>query len=171
MDTGGAARMNDRPAVQLFAPASRPVVAVVGDRYTILASGEETGGAYALFDALVPPGGGPPPHSHSREDEEFFVIAGQLSFFDRGQRSLAGPGTFVRAPRHSLHGFRNEGPEPARMLIVVRPAGLERFFLEIGTRLPDAAATIPPFTEADKARLLAVAPRYGIEIAVPGPTA
>jgi hypothetical protein len=40
---------------------------VVGDRYTIKATGEETGVAFALVEALVPPGGGwsaathPPP--------------------------------------------------------------------------------------------------------------
>jgi hypothetical protein len=39
---------------------------VVGDRYTIKATGEETGGAFALVEALVPPGGGPPPHIHGR---------------------------------------------------------------------------------------------------------
>ena len=39
---------------------------VVGDLYTILAAGEDTGGAYALIHAVVPPQGGPPPHLHRR---------------------------------------------------------------------------------------------------------
>ena len=42
-------------------------IAVVGDVYHLLATGEETNGKYALIEAIVPPGGGPPPHKHSRE--------------------------------------------------------------------------------------------------------
>jgi hypothetical protein len=37
---------------------------VVGDRYTVKASGNDTGGAFALSEAWVPPGNGPPPHIH-----------------------------------------------------------------------------------------------------------
>ena len=35
-----------------------PHVALVGDVYTILVTGEQTGGRYALIDVFVPPGGG-----------------------------------------------------------------------------------------------------------------
>ena len=38
---------------------------VVGDRYTIKCSRNDTSGAYALLEAVVPPGRGPPPHIHS----------------------------------------------------------------------------------------------------------
>ncbi|MEJ7663753.1 MAG: hypothetical protein WKG07_31590 [Hymenobacter sp.] len=33
----------------------------MGDTYRVIASGEQTGGAYAVIDMLVPPGGGPAP--------------------------------------------------------------------------------------------------------------
>jgi len=39
--------------------------------YTFLVTGEQTGGAYFVMEALVPPGGGPPPHIHRNEDETF----------------------------------------------------------------------------------------------------
>jgi hypothetical protein len=39
-------------------------ISVAGGTYTILVSGEETGGRYCLIDMLVPPGGVPPPHRH-----------------------------------------------------------------------------------------------------------
>jgi hypothetical protein len=38
---------------------SLPHLGVVGDTYTILVSGAETAGRYALIDMHVPPGGGP----------------------------------------------------------------------------------------------------------------
>jgi hypothetical protein len=50
------------------------------------------------------------------------------------------------------------------MPIVVTPAGLERFFAEVGTAAADRSAPPPPVTDADIDRLLATAPRYGLEI-------
>ena len=52
-------------------------VAVVGDVYRFLATGEDTNGRYALCEAIVTPGGGPPPHVHSREEEGFYVLEGE----------------------------------------------------------------------------------------------
>ena len=48
-------------------------IAVVGDVYRFLATGQDTNGKYALWEAIVPPGGGPPSgrcpsHSHARYD-------------------------------------------------------------------------------------------------------
>ena len=53
------------------------------------------------------------------------------------------------------------------MFVVVAPAGLEKFFAEIGTLLhsPDADPVDP--TPADIQLLLATAPRYGLEIIDP----
>src|SRR5437763_14005735 len=65
---------------------------VVGDLYTILASGADTGGAYALIHATVPPGGGPPPHVHRREDEAFYVLGGEVAFHADGRDVGAGAG-------------------------------------------------------------------------------
>ncbi|HVK17301.1 MAG TPA: cupin domain-containing protein [Fimbriiglobus sp.] len=149
--------------------AGGAVVAVVGDVYRILAGGEETGGAYALCEAIVPPGGGPPPHSHSREEEGFYVLEGEITFTVGGERIVAGPGTFANMPVGSLHSFRNDTDRPARMLITVAPAGLERMFLEVGRPLPPGSRTADPPTPEEIGALLAAAPRYGIEIQAPAP--
>jgi quercetin dioxygenase-like cupin family protein len=143
---------------------------VVGDRYTIKASGEETGGAFALVEALVPPGSGSPPHVHHREDEAFYVLESELAFHVDGRDIDAGAGTWVTLGRGSLHHFRNIGDRPARMLIVVTPAGLERFFLEVGRAAGDGAGESMPPTPEDIEKLLATAPHYGIEIRLPEPT-
>ncbi len=67
-------------------------IAIVGDVYRFLATGAETGGAYASFEALVPPGGGPPPHVHTREAESFYVLEGEITFRagDETMRAAAG---------------------------------------------------------------------------------
>lgn len=136
--------------------------------YHFLPTGADTGGKYALWEALVSPGGGPPPHVHSREEEWFYVTDGAVTFTVDGARSVAGPGAFVRLPPGVPHAFKNESDRPARMLISVAPAGLEEMFLEVVVPLPDGAATAPPAAPDEIARLLAAAPRDGIEIRVPG---
>ena len=85
---------------------------VVGDRYTVKASGEDTGGAYALIEAVVPPGGGPPPHIHHREDKAFYVLEGELLFHVDGRDIPAGAGSWVTLAKGSLHHFKNVGDRP-----------------------------------------------------------
>ncbi len=142
-------------------------IGVVGDVYRFFATGEDTGGKYAMWEAVVPPGGGPPPHIHSREEEAFYVLEGEITFQIDGQRLVASAGMFANMPVGSLHSFKNESGEPAKMLISVAPAGLERMFFEVGQPLKNDGTTAPVPTMDDIEKLLAVAPRYGIEIVVP----
>jgi quercetin dioxygenase-like cupin family protein len=143
-------------------------ITLVGDVYTCLASGADTGGSYALFEACVPPGGGPPPHLHHREDEAFYVLEGQVEFMADGRTVRGGRGFFIHLPRERPHAFRNSGDTPARMLIWALPAGLERFFADVGHPLPGPDAAALPVTQEDIDRLLAVAPEYSLEILPPG---
>jgi quercetin dioxygenase-like cupin family protein len=130
-------------------------------------TGAETGGAYALIDCRIPPDGGPPPHIHRREDEDFFIIDGELTFYVEGKEVKAPAGTYIHVPRNIPHSFKNMSSKEVRALIWVRPAGLEVFFQEIGTRLPDSSAAPAPVTPADIEKLIATAPKYGIEILPP----
>jgi quercetin dioxygenase-like cupin family protein len=153
-------------------PTLRPLgkgrtVAVVGDVYRFLATGEDTGGKYALFEAIVSPGGGPPLHVHSREEEGFYVLEGEITFRVNGQQVVAAAGTFANMPVGTAHSFKNESSQPARMLISVAPAGLEQMFFEVGVALAEGATTALPPTKEEIEKLLFVAPKYGIEIKLP----
>lgn len=142
-------------------------LAVVGDVYRFLATGDDTQGKYAMWEALVPPGGGPPPHIHSREEESFYVLEGEITFSVNGQTIVASAGTFANMPIGSLHSFRNESDRPARLLISVAPAGLEQMFFASGVPLTEGATTAPPPTQQEIEKLLEIAPNYGIEIRLP----
>ncbi len=149
-------------------PGEGRTIAVVGDVYRFLATGEDTDGKYAMWEAIVPPGGGPPPHVHSREEEAFYILEGEITFQIGDQRLVATAGMFANMPVGTPHSFKNESGCPARMLISVAPAGLEQMFFEVGVSLAEGATTARPAIREEIEKLLAVAPGYGIEIKVPG---
>ena len=148
-------------------PGEGRTVAVVGDVYRFLATGEETGGRYTLWEALVPPGGGPPPHVHSREEEGFYVLEGEITFQVGEQRIVARAGMFANMPVGTPHSFKNESDKPARMLVSVAPAGLEQMFFKHGVPLAPGTTAAPPPTNTEIETLIKIAPRYGVEILVP----
>ena len=149
-------------------PGEGRTIAVVGDVYRFLATGDDTNGKYAMWEAIVPPGGGPPPHVHSREEEGFYILEGEITFMIGEQRLVATAGMFANMPVGTPHSFKNESSKPAKMLISVAPAGLEGMFFEVGVPVTQGATTAPLPTKAEIEKLLAVAPIYGIEIRVPG---
>ena len=136
---------------------------VADELMTFVASGGQTGGRYALTDSTVPPGGEAPPHIHHREDEAFRILEGELEITAGERVFVAGAGSFVHLPRGVPHAFKNVGATPARFLTLITPAGLEGFFEEVGKPAAGASSP-PPFGEEDLDKLLATAPKYGVQI-------
>lgn len=158
--------MSNRPKINT--PPQGRTLAVVGDVYRFMATGEDTNGKYAMWEAIVPPGGGPPPHVHSREEEGFFILEGEITFTVNGERIVAKAGTFANMPVGTPHSFKNESDRPAKMLLSVAPAGLEQMFFEVGVPLAEGATTALPPTKDEIEKLLAIVPKYGVEIRLPG---
>jgi len=142
-------------------------LAVLGDVYRFLATGEETDGQYACFEAIVAPGGGPPPHSHSREEESFYILEGEITFLIGDNWVVAKEGAFANMPKGVTHCFKNATDKPARMLVSVAPAGLEKMFFEFGVPVSAGTTSAPLPTQAEIEKLLAIAPGYGIELHPP----
>lgn len=157
---------NPEKPVLLTSTAGR-AVAVVGDVYRFLATGKDTLGKYAQFEAIVPPGGGPPPHIHSREEEGFFILEGEITFKIGDKTVVATPGMFANMPIGVPHAFKNESGKPARMLITVAPAGLEEMFFQVGVSLADATTQASPPSREEIEKLLRIAPDFGIQILPP----
>jgi quercetin dioxygenase-like cupin family protein len=138
-----------------------------GELMTFLLTGEETGGAAFLSEISVAPGGGTPPHIHHREDEAFRMLEGTLTIQVGGDTITASAGDFAFLPRGIAHSFRNTGDGYAKALVLVTPAGLERFFAEVFEPATDRSATPPPVSKELMGRVLAAAPRYGMELLPP----
>jgi uncharacterized RmlC-like cupin family protein len=110
----------------------------------------------------VQPGAGSVPHRHSREDETFYVLDGQVEFKigERGERVIKGdPGSFVFAPRGIPHAFKNVGTTPAKFLVIISPAGFEKFLQERAALEKEVPTTDP----SHAAKRKALDEKYGIE--------
>jgi hypothetical protein len=70
------------------------------------------------------------------------------------QRLIASAGMFANMPVGTPHSFKNEGGKPAKMLISVAPAGLEKMFFEVGVPVPPGATTAAPPTKEEIERLV-----------------
>jgi quercetin dioxygenase-like cupin family protein len=136
------------------------------DRITFLITGEQTGGAFFMAEVSVPPGGGNRPHIHHREEESFYLQQGTLTIQVGGKTLNASPGDFVCLPRGVAHCFQNSGNVDAKFLLVVAPAGLEKFFEEAFYPVADCPDA-PPMTEAFLGRVLVAASRCGLEFTPP----
>jgi hypothetical protein len=65
-----------------------------------------------------------------------------------------------------VHSFRNIGSDAARALIIITPAGFEGFFADAGAPT-EPGVSAPPPGPAELARVVAAAPRYGVELTAP----
>ena len=101
----------------------------LGARVSIRARTEQTGGAFNLFDVLLPTGYATPLHIHYAEDVAIHVLEGTLDIFWGAERQQAKPGAFFFQPRGLPHGFRVTGTLPARISFITVPAGFDGFVL------------------------------------------
>jgi quercetin dioxygenase-like cupin family protein len=97
---------------------------------------EQTGNAYALGEIIVPPGSSPPLHSHEPQ-ETFYVIEGSFVFQTLENNELkeiiAEAGDVIHVSSNEVHTFKNVGEVTGKLLGLVQPTGMEKFFEKIGT--------------------------------------
>lgn len=131
-----------------------------GGRTWVRITSQETGGQMGVIEQVCEPGVASPFHVHHNEDEQFYIIEGSLRFVSDGESWTAGPGTIAFLPRNVPHAFEVVGDVPARFLLMVTPGGFEEFVAELSEPAPG-----PP----DMAKVMAITPRFGLEILGPIP--
>lgn len=158
--------MTDPTAPYTVVPvADRRTFWLGGQRQAVIVGGPETGNRYALSHSTIVVGGGALEHHHSREAEAFYVITGTLRFSLDGRAVTLGKGDYLHAEPGLKYNFEALGPEPAEVLILYAPAGLERFIAEAGVADPADAAQAPQAyaRSIDEAgAVFAAAPAYGV---------
>ncbi len=146
---------------EISGPAARAGMTIglgPGSHLTLKAVGVDTDEAFALMEYALAPGGGAGLHRHSREDESFYVLAGELSVQLGEEATVITAGELLRIPRGTRHAFVNRGPEPLIALVLLTPAGLEQFFVDLG-----ALTAAAPDGQLDPSALTALAERYGLD--------
>lgn len=122
--------------------AGQPVV-LGGTVVTLRIAGTDTDGTYAAMDIALAPRAGAAKHVHANEDETFAVLEGVITF-QSGERTVrATAGSLVFIPRGLWHAFANAETKPAQALIIVTPAGLERYFAELDVVLQSVTVNGP----------------------------
>jgi mannose-6-phosphate isomerase-like protein (cupin superfamily) len=121
-----------------------------------LACASDTDGALSVCEFTLPGwSAGPVLHVHSAVDEAFYVVSGAVEFQVADGRVSADAGSFAWVPRGVAHTYANAGPEPARVVAIAAPGGIEEMFAEQAAHL-EVAGDSP-----DHAVLDEIARRHG----------
>jgi quercetin dioxygenase-like cupin family protein len=127
---------NAPPLFTLVNVADRRPYWVGGQCQALIVGSADTGGRYALSHSTIAVGGGAAEHAHGREAEAFYVLSGRLAFTVGGETRSLDPGTFLHLEPGHPYSFVALGPDPAEVLILYAPAGLERLIAEAGIADP-----------------------------------
>lgn len=119
---------------------------------------DETDGALSMIEVTVPPKTLIKPHMHSREDEATLILEGTVGarLGDATVEEIVA-GSWLIKPRSIPHAMWNTTDQPARILEVVTPGGLERYFEQIAPVLKERG---PDWTQ----RFYALAEEFGLTI-------
>ena len=123
----------DPSLVDVRTVADHPLVEDRGTGLRMVAPGSLTDGRFGLVEyRLGPRSGGAAPHYHQTFSESFYVLSGQLTLYADGAWRPYRPGDFALVHERGVHGFRNDGDEPASFLILFAPGiAREQFFAEM----------------------------------------
>jgi quercetin dioxygenase-like cupin family protein len=102
-----------------------------------------------------PPNTGPALHTHSKAPEAYYVLDGQYYIRCDNEIYHSQPGDFVFIPKGIPHNYQS-GSQGGKIL-VISPAGLERYFKEVADILYNQDNKISWDEEIEIAR------RYGQE--------
>lgn len=128
----------------------------VAFRYGLTAS--ETDGRLSVLEVTIPPKTLVKPHAHSREDEFSVVLSGRIGV-QIGEETVEDvpAGSWLAKPRAVRHALWNVTDDPARILEIVLPGGIEGYFEQLAPILTQRG---PEWTE----RYAKLAEEYGLEI-------
>jgi quercetin dioxygenase-like cupin family protein len=137
------ARRGGRKGINIVATDGKGIVLLPGEGETVSMPGNkmsfvhrEPDSAYSIVEWFAKPGvPGSPVHIHRVTDEAFYVLEGTFGF-QLGEETVEGSaGAFVFAPKGIVHAFWNQGPSPARMLLMMSPPGFGRYLEELAVGL------------------------------------
>lgn len=138
----------------------------LGCRDRFLVDSRDWGGNLGVVEHLLAPRSiAAPLHRHTKEDEFSFILEGRVWFVADGEEHVGEVGDLVFKPRGEWHTFFNAADEPARLLELISPGGLEEAFgiIETAGEDVDLGPVIAPYgCEGDVEATLPIMERYGL---------
>lgn len=125
-------------------PTIKNSVHYIAHTFSFLATGEDTGNAYALIHCFFRKGFTPPAHFHKYEEESFYILDGVIEFQAGDKKFTAGAGELIVLPKEIPHSF-NLVTDTAKALLLITPAGFETLFKEFGR--PAQTLDLPPIPD------------------------
>jgi mannose-6-phosphate isomerase-like protein (cupin superfamily) len=104
-----------------------------GTKMLIKVSEDQSEGRYSLIEMIHPPNIGPALHIHPNAPEAYYVLEGEYSIKCGKRTYHTKSGDFVFIPRGLPHNYRS-GSKGGKVL-VISPAGLEKYFEEVADAL------------------------------------
>jgi quercetin dioxygenase-like cupin family protein len=133
-DSSEAAMISNTGTARVLGPDDGDLLGPEGAQDRFMVGGADSGGRLAVVEhRLAPRVLAAPLHRHTREDEWSFVLEGRVGALLGDEELVAEAGHFVFKPRDQWHTFWNAGDEPARVLELISPAGLEELFRTLDT--------------------------------------
>jgi quercetin dioxygenase-like cupin family protein len=160
-----------RPAYKR-AQSAESTVQQLGSQMTFLAESKDTGGSFAVMEFLAKAGHEPAPHLHEREDEWLYVLEGEIEAYVDAEAFSIKSGGCVFLPKLRPHVWSIKSPR-LRALMVVQPAGLERYFRRIGG-LSATGSELPgqtTYSPEDPAAAIRAGAEFGLRYLSPEKTA
>ena len=143
-------------------PGERETISMPGNKVSFVHRQPDS--AYSLVEWTSEPGApGSSVHVHRMTDEAFYVLEGTFGFQLGEETVEVSAGAFVFAPKGVVHAFWNQGPSPARMLVMMSPSGFVRYLEE----LAEGLATVGTSEEAVMELRRALSEKHDIEVVGP----
>jgi quercetin dioxygenase-like cupin family protein len=104
-----------------------------GISFSIVLSGKQTEGKYALIEAYFPPDSENeiPLHTHSIENLLIYVMDGTFSFSYGEEVKTGSTGMIFKIEKGIAHSYKKIGQSNGRLLLIYIPAGFENFFRDL----------------------------------------
>ena len=120
--------------------AEAPAYWGIGILWTMLATAEDTNGAYSCIEQLIPQGPSAGPHIHEVAQETFYILEGEATFFVEDEPIKGTAGSFISIPPGTKHAFQVDS-ETVRLINTYVPAGFE--YAIMATAVPAEAVHCP----------------------------
>jgi quercetin dioxygenase-like cupin family protein len=132
-------------------------VRLFGVRFDYKVESADSGGSLAVLEVEIPAKTLVKPHNHTREDEFSLILAGTVGVRVGDRVLQADAGASLVKPRGTPHAMWNADSTPARVVEILSPGGLERYFQELPSILAHEDGAGPK-------EYYELAERYGITI-------